>query len=129
VTAAATRRRLLLAATTDATFERTWWRGEEVWEGRCLHCRRRLRLAPDGTPLSEATVEHVVASAHGGGDDAENLAIACARCNHEKGVRHDRRHATDARRLEVEAALLAERRRRWRAPEDAPTAPPPPPRG
>jgi 5-methylcytosine-specific restriction endonuclease McrA len=30
-------------------------------------------------------VEHIVAKQHGGSDDAENLALACHRCNLQKG--------------------------------------------
>ncbi|MFM9963811.1 MAG: HNH endonuclease [Planctomycetaceae bacterium] len=30
-------------------------------------------------------VEHIVAKQHGGGDEDDNLALACDRCNHLKG--------------------------------------------
>jgi hypothetical protein len=30
-------------------------------------------------------VEHIVSKQHGGGDDIENLALACQRCNLRKG--------------------------------------------
>jgi HNH endonuclease len=30
-------------------------------------------------------VEHIIAKQHGGADDAENLALACHRCNFRKG--------------------------------------------
>ena len=48
--------------------------------GRCEYC-----------PLSEVHselrhhVEHVVAKQHGGSDNADNLALACHRCNLRKG--------------------------------------------
>jgi len=47
---------------------------------RCEYCL--LRQAN-----SELThhVEHIVAKQHGGADDAENLALACHRCNFRKG--------------------------------------------
>ncbi|MCX6981983.1 MAG: HNH endonuclease signature motif containing protein [Verrucomicrobia bacterium] len=31
-------------------------------------------------------IEHIVARQHGGGDDAENLALACHHCNLHKGT-------------------------------------------
>jgi hypothetical protein len=31
-------------------------------------------------------IEHVIARQHGGGDDPENLALACDRCNLRKGT-------------------------------------------
>jgi hypothetical protein len=43
--------------------------------------------------------------------------LACRRCNHEKGRRHDNKSRRDQRRMEVEQALLARRRLRWRDPE------------
>ena len=30
-------------------------------------------------------IEHIIAKQHGGGDEDENLALACDRCNHQKG--------------------------------------------
>ena len=30
-------------------------------------------------------IEHIIAKQHGGGDDVENLALACQRCNLRKG--------------------------------------------
>jgi hypothetical protein len=55
------------------------------------------------------------------GDDANdprNLAIACASCNHGKGVSHDVRDPKDARAAAVIAALLDNRLARWREPAD-----------
>ena len=74
---------------TDQTYEQTFVRGEEVWVGRCIHCNKKLVFALDGAPLSEGSIEHIVPQNHGGGDAASNLAIACKRCNHQKGKRHD----------------------------------------
>lgn len=47
---------------------------------RCEYCLLRQ-------VNSELThhVEHIVAKQHGGADDAENLALACHRCNFRKG--------------------------------------------
>jgi hypothetical protein len=39
------------------------------------------------------------------------------RCNHGKGVRHDRKALTNARSLEVVEQLLEKRRKRWREPK------------
>jgi 5-methylcytosine-specific restriction endonuclease McrA len=54
---------------------------------------------------------------HGGTDELENLALACGACNHEKGVRHDRRRRDDPKLAEVVERLRRRRRERWRAPE------------
>ena len=82
------KQRLLLAvAATDRTFETKELDGEPVIEGKCIHCQRKLTLRTDGTPINGATLEHIVPKNHGGTDDLGNLAIACARCNSEKGLR------------------------------------------
>ncbi len=80
---------------TDQTYERMMLRGEEVWVGRCIHCNKKLLFALDGEPLSEGSIEHIVPQNHGGGDEASNLAIACKRCNHQKGKRHDWKPLSD----------------------------------
>ena len=98
------------------------------WETRCLHCRRRLYVRGDGEALGSATLEHVVPQAWFGkraaaalcervGDDANdprNLAIACANCNHGKGLSHDARGPGDARAFQVVSQLLDSRLARWR---------------
>jgi hypothetical protein len=98
------------------------------WQTRCLHCRRRLHVRADGEALGHTTLEHVVPQAWFGkraaagltarvGDDANdarNLALACAGCNHGKGVSHDARGPADARAFEVIARLLDRRLARWR---------------
>ena len=110
-------RLLLLAATTDRTFERKERNGEVVLEGKCIHCQRKLQLRVDGAALNGATLEHIVPKNHGGTDDVENLAIACARCNAEKGLRHDHKRADDPRVREVIERLAERRRWRFRPPE------------
>lgn len=120
------RRLLLLAASTDR--EATCEGG--IWRTRCLHCRSPLLLAADGAPLGATTLEHVVpqswfdrtaaaalAARVGGPDDPRNLALACRRCNHDKGKGPDERGPRDARAFSVVEALLDRRLARWRAPQ------------
>lgn len=104
-----------------------------AWETRCLHCRRRLYVRGDGEALGGATLEHVVPQAWFGkraaavltaqvGDDANdprNLAVACASCNHGKGMSHDARGPNDERARTVIGQLLESRLARWREPENA----------
>ena len=55
-----------------------------VWEragGRCEYCGVRQVDAP----FVRFHVEHIVPVKHGGGDSADNLALACDRCNLHKG--------------------------------------------
>jgi hypothetical protein len=59
----------------------------------------------------------LVAQVCGDRDDARNLAIACAGCNHGKGMSHDARGPGDERARAVIAGLLQRRLARWRAPE------------
>jgi hypothetical protein len=48
---------------------------------RCEYCR----LPQDAGPFFAFHVEHVRAKQHHGGDEAENLALACPDCNRHKG--------------------------------------------
>jgi hypothetical protein len=48
--------------------------------GRCEYCH-----LPEAAIEVSFHIEHVVARQHGGDDDAENLALACDRCNLYKG--------------------------------------------
>ena len=107
------RQRLLLqAANSDPTFKRSKRNGNFVLEGKCIHCRRRLVIHLDGRPISDATVEHIIPKHHGGTDDADNLAVACARCNSEKGLRHDHKHRDDPKLQEIIRTLQARKRER-----------------
>lgn len=124
---AALRRLFLRALQTDAAATLR----DGVWDTRCLHCRRRLQVRDDGEAMGHATLEHVVPQAWFGrraagaltaqvGDDANdprNLALACAGCNHAKGVRHDARGPNDPRAHEVVQGLLDTRLQRWREAE------------
>lgn len=111
-------RQLLAVAATDRTFERKLLDGQQVLEGKCIHCQRKLTLLEDGSPLNGATLEHIVPKNHGGTDELDNLAIACARCNSEKGLRHDHKRSDDPRLQAVIARLRARRRERFRKPDD-----------
>lgn len=116
----AKQRTFLAIIATDTTFERAAAGGRDVWSGKCLHCNARLLIGLDGEPISRATIEHILPKNHGGTDALENLGVACARCNSEKGVRHDHKHKSDARMQEVVAKLAAKRRERWRDPPRVP---------
>jgi hypothetical protein len=108
---------LLAAAVTDSTFERTIVDGHVAWVGKCLHCGRKLVVRDDGRAMGQATLEHVWPQTQGGTNAVPNLAVACNRCNREKGSRHD--HGRHDERLDEVVAVLRERRReRWRDPED-----------
>ena len=98
---------------------------------RCLHCRSRIGLAPDGEPWPGATLEHVVPRAWfgkvsaaalvarvGTADDPRNLALACARCNHQKGRGPGARGPADLRARAIVERLLDTRMLRWQWPPD-----------
>ena len=82
--------------------------------GKCIHCRTKLVVTREGQ--TAATIEHVLPQSHGGTDAPENLALACARCNHEKGMRHDVRRANDPVFVALLERLRDERAKRWRDP-------------
>jgi 5-methylcytosine-specific restriction endonuclease McrA len=113
----AKRRRILGIIATDSTFERTEHRGRDAWLGKCLHCNAHLMVGLDGEPISRATIEHILPQTAGGTDALSNLGLACARCNHGKGRRHDPNYHRDARARELVERLLARRRARWREPD------------
>ena len=107
---------ILTILATDKTFERSQHQGKEAWIGKCIHCNRHLVIGTDGQPISRATIEHIIPRHHGGTDDVENLALACARCNTEKGIRHDIRKVHDPKLHEIIGRLKERRQRRWRHP-------------
>jgi 5-methylcytosine-specific restriction endonuclease McrA len=118
------RRKFLLAAQTDAEAILT----DTVWNTRCLHCRAHLQVRDDGEALGHCTLEHVIPQAWfsepaaknlcsrvgDNANDARNLALACTRCNHDKGKSHDARGPGDTRAVEVISTLFAKRMARWR---------------
>jgi len=114
-----TRETILAIVATDASFVRARYGEGEAYIGKCLHCGGRLVVSIDGAPLSRATIEHILPRAHGGTDALENLGLACARCNSEKGVRHDSRATFGGRLEEIVTALAARRSERWIPPSDA----------
>jgi 5-methylcytosine-specific restriction endonuclease McrA len=110
--------RLLLAvAASDSTATRVVVRGSELWVGRCIHCRARVTVPLDARERGSATLEHIVPRHHGGSDAIDNLALACAACNHAKGRDLDCRRADDPTLQRVVAELLRERRARMRPPD------------
>lgn len=111
-----TRALLLWCAATDRTYSLVDIRGVAALAGKCIHCNTTLCIGLDGVPLSCATVEHIVPRVHGGGDDLDNLAIACARCNAEKGIRHDHKPWSDPALQALISTLKARRAARARAP-------------
>ncbi len=110
------RQRLLWAAATDDTFERMELAGEPVLSGRCIHCRKRHQLQLDGTPLTAASLEHIMPRTHGGTNEAMNLAVACRSCNGAKGRRLDCRRKNDPDLVHVVELLSTRRAQRWRDP-------------
>ena len=107
-------RRVLEIIATDKTFECVEYAGRPAWAGKCIHCNRQVLVSEQGVLLGTATIEHIVPRTHGGTDEVENLAVACARCNREKGVRHDHRHRKDPKLAEIVERLQRRRRERWR---------------
>ena len=98
-----------------------------VWQTRCLHCRAHLSLDASGEPLGTTTLEHIVprswfgrrgaealTAALDGPADPRNLALACARCNQQKGRGPDAAGPGDARAKEIVRALLDRRAGRLR---------------
>ena len=109
-------RRVLAIVATDRTFEPSRHGTTPVWVGACIHCRSPLTIDVDGTPISAATIEHIWPQRHGGGNDLDNLALACGKCNRGKGVRHDVRPKGDPRLREIVDELRRRRQERWREP-------------
>lgn len=114
------RQRLVLdIVATDRTFEPVELGGRRAWAGKCIHCRRRLVVSEEGELLGTASIEHIVPRTHGGTNDLENLALACAACNGEKGIRHDHKRRDDPDLVQLIDRLRRRRRERWRPPGEA----------
>lgn len=83
------------------------------WSGKCIHCNAKVFVDTDNS--TSATIEHIKPLCDDGDPiDPRNLALACARCNNEKGVRHDKHAGEGGRADEVIAALQSKRAKRWR---------------
>ena len=117
----------LLRSVLDSDRDAT--RVDDEWHTRCLHCRTRLTLTAGGAPIGDASLEHIVPRSWfglraaapftdtlAGADDVRNLAVACARCNQQKGCGPDQRGPHDAGARDVIARLLARRQARFVAP-------------
>lgn len=118
----ALRHLLRLAAATD----REARLADGTWQTRCLHCRAHLSISLQGDPLGSATLEHIVprswfgrrgseelVAGLTGPSDARNLALACARCNQQKGRGPDAAGPGDARAREIVRSLLDRRAERY----------------
>jgi 5-methylcytosine-specific restriction endonuclease McrA len=121
--ARASRHLLRLAAETDSHARLV----EDLWQTRCLHCRTVVTITHDGVPLGSTTLEHIVPRSWfgrrladdltrtlAGPDDPLNLALACARCNQQKGRGPDADGPADERARTIVARLLTARRARFR---------------
>jgi 5-methylcytosine-specific restriction endonuclease McrA len=49
-------------------------------ENRCEYCQKQQ----EESPLITLQIEHIIPRKHGGSDDLDNLALACADCNLRK---------------------------------------------
>ena len=99
---------------SDKTFEKNIVRGELLWVGRCIHCQKKLLFSLSGEPLSEGSLEHILPKVHGGSDEVDNLAIACRRCNNQKGKRHDWKPLSDASLAQMVVKLRQRKQDRLR---------------
>jgi 5-methylcytosine-specific restriction endonuclease McrA len=113
---------------------------DDGWVTPCLHCRSTLAVTATGAPLGATTLEHILPRSWfrqrsarvlvervGAPDDVRNLALACARCNQQKGKSHDADGPSSERAREVITALLDARAARL--PTGGVTLPPPQPPG
>lgn len=110
--------RLLWCAATDSTFSRVEVRGSRCIVGKCVHCNTKLSLGLSGQPGPRTTLEHIVPRTHGGTNALANLALACGRCNGQKGRTLDVLRLDDPALQQVIATLQARRRERWREPPE-----------
>lgn len=109
---------ILALAATDSTFVAAEARlgadKDPIWVGKCIHCRSPLMIAPGKRERGNVTLEHIVPQGLGGTDVLRNLALACARCNNQKGSRLDGLGLQDPKLAAVIEHLQAERQRRHR---------------
>ncbi|MCA1365896.1 HNH endonuclease [Bradyrhizobium sp. BRP14] len=58
-------------------------------KGRCCYCRVKMVMSdkpPAHLPLNAETIEHLERRADGGSKRRDNVALACLRCNRERGA-------------------------------------------
>ena len=122
-----THKLLLWCAAMDSTFEPSIVGAERALTGKCIHCRTRVSVSLHGKPIGGASLEHIVPRTHGGTNALDNLAIACTRCNAQKGTRLDARRRDDPTLQAVIDTLRARRLERLRAPLAALALPAVPP--
>jgi len=53
--------------------------------GRCYLCGEAVELGDEASPRY-ATLDHVIPLSKGGADNISNLALACRKCNQDKGA-------------------------------------------
>ncbi|WP_371127427.1 HNH endonuclease [Variovorax sp. YR634] len=99
--------------------------------GLCCYCDEPMWLADPATfaarygltrrqaEAHRCTAEHLHARCDGGRDDRENIAAACALCNHRRHARRAIAPDPDAYRRLVLARLRRGRWRPWRVAESA----------
>ena len=66
-------------------------------------------LSQDAEPFFTFHIEHIIARQHGGGDDVENLALACYHCN----CRKDANLTAIDPQSEAIVALFSPRKHEW----------------
>ena len=71
---------------------------------RCGDC-----LSPQQLILGRLEIDHIIPSAKGGGDDEDNLWLACSLCNNYKGVQIEGVDSLTNERI----ILFDPRRQRW----------------
>jgi 5-methylcytosine-specific restriction endonuclease McrA len=98
---------------SDNTYELTTYRGQSVWVGKCIHCNKKSYIKEDGSFISKLTIEHIIPKYHGGTDDLENIAIACASCNSHKGRTLDFKKRGHPELEKMIKSLQEKRKARW----------------
>ena len=104
---------LLMCAAQDHTFKYSGGQ-RGTWVGKCIHCRRKIGLDADGTPHGGTSLEHIVPRTHGGMNALDNLALACTRCNGQKGRKVDVLPWNHSRLQSMIQQLRDERQKRLR---------------